>query len=93
MITANELKTKDIKAIEENLSEYNEVGITVRGTAKYVVMTLAQYEKMRAIELDAAYLEVMKDIEKDDYIVESADEHIARFSNNRPKKNAKVHNN
>ncbi|MBL0110291.1 MAG: hypothetical protein IPP42_05245 [Saprospiraceae bacterium] len=78
MITANELKIKGIKAIEASLKDHQEVGITVRGKIKYVVMTLEQYEYMRQIELDHAYQEVMQDFEKGIYVIETAEEHISR---------------
>ena len=73
MITANELKTRGIKAIEENL---NEVGITVHGKVKYIAMTEEQYDQMRASELDVAYDQVMNDIDQGPYTV-SIKNHIA----------------
>ena len=78
MITANELKIKGIKALEEGLKDQKEVAISVRGRTKYIAMTLDQYEYMRQIELDHAYEQVMKDVKEGKYIIESAEEHIAR---------------
>ena len=42
MITANELKTKGITCLEENLANQPEAIITVRGKERFVVMKLDQ---------------------------------------------------
>jgi hypothetical protein len=86
MITANELKTRGIKAIEENLGDHNEVGITVHGKVKYIAMTEEQYDQMRASELDVAYAQVMNDIDQGRYTV-SIKNHIAAIRT-KAKKNA-----
>lgn len=78
MITANELKTQGVKAIEKGLKKNKEVGISVRGKLKYVTMTIEQYEQMRLLELDNAYAEVKRDIEAGRYVVESAEKHVNR---------------
>ncbi len=62
MITANDLKVKGVKAIEEQLANIQEVGISVRGKVKYVAMTVEQFEKMRLAELEYAYEQCKKDI-------------------------------
>ncbi|MEP7323353.1 MAG: prevent-host-death protein [Saprospiraceae bacterium] len=67
MITANELKIKGIKAIEKGLKENKEVAISVRGKAKYVAMTIEQFEFMRQNELDLTYSQVMNDIKEGKY--------------------------
>ena len=79
MITANELKIKGIKALEEHLKDQKEIGITVRGKTKYVAMTIEQYDYMREIELTQAYEQVMKEVAEGKYVVETASEHIARI--------------
>lgn len=84
MITANELKIRGIKAIEEGLKDQPEVAISVRGKVKYVAMTVEQYEQMRVAELEVAYQQVMEDVKAGRYIVESAEEHIARVFNDKP---------
>ncbi len=75
MITANELKIKGVKAIEDGLKDRYEVAITVRGKAKYVAMTIEQYEHMRMAELEMAYQQVMEDIREGRYTT-SLDEHF-----------------
>ncbi len=79
MITANELKTRGVKAIEEQLKESDRTGITVRGKVKYVAMTVEQYDRLREAEISLAYHEVMKEYKGGDYIAETAEEHIDRL--------------
>ena len=78
MITANELKTKGIKAIEEQLLQTSEAAITVHGKVKYVAMTVEQFEKMRLAELEIAYILCKKDIEEGNYTTSLA-EHFAEL--------------
>ncbi|MBK9257076.1 MAG: hypothetical protein IPM42_16475 [Saprospiraceae bacterium] len=78
MITANELKTKGIKAIEEQLAQTPEAAITVHGKVKYVAMTVEQFEKMRMAELEVAYMLCKKDIEEGNYTT-SLEEHFAEL--------------
>ncbi len=80
MITANEIKTRGVKAIEEALQERPRVGITVRGKVKYVVMPVEDYDDMRTRELDQAYEEVMEDIKNGDYTT-SVKDHIQEIKN------------
>ncbi len=75
MITANEIKIKGIKAFDEELKVAKEVGITVRGKVKYVVMTVEEYDKRRELELDLALLEINKEI-KDRNFITSIDQHF-----------------
>lgn len=81
MITANELKVRGVKAIEEELEHRDEVGITVRGKIKYVVMSVEEYDRKRAAELDLALKEVQEDIKNGDYVKETAEEHLDRLWN------------
>lgn len=67
MLTANDIKTRGVKAIEEALTERDRAVITVRGKVKYVVMPVEDYDEMRSRELDAAYAEVMSEIERGEY--------------------------
>ena len=78
MITANELKTKGIKAIEEQLAQTPEAAITVHGKVKYVAMTVEQFDKMRMAELEVAYMLCKKDIEDGNYTT-SLEEHFAEL--------------
>ena len=77
MITANDIKTRGVKAIEEALKKRDRVPITVRGKVKYVVMEVEDYDEMRANELELAYQAVMKDYENGDYTT-SIEEHLKK---------------
>ena len=79
MITANDLKTRGVKAIEEQLQESDRVGITVRGKLKYVAVTVEQYDLLREAEITASYHAVMKDYKEGRYTIESAEEHVERL--------------
>tara|TARA_R110000737_G_scaffold350466_1_gene389555 strand:+ start:575 stop:823 length:249 start_codon:yes stop_codon:yes gene_type:complete len=81
MITANDIKTRGVKVIEEHLEHKDRVGITVRGKIKYVVMPVEEYDEIREKELDLALLETKKEIEDGDCTNETADEHIKRLWN------------
>ena len=80
-VTANELKVQGVKALEKSLEEDGESIITVRGKEKYIVMDMDRYNYLRECELEAAFIESMKDLENKDYFVESVDEHISRLKN------------
>ena len=54
-ITANDLKTRGIAAIEASLAGgRTEAVVSVRGAERYVVMELAQYQRLRECELEAS---------------------------------------
>ena len=56
-ITANQLKTKGVSALEEIVREHQAAMITVRGKSKYVVMGVETYNHLRECELEAAIAE------------------------------------
>ena len=62
MITANELKTKGIACLEENLADNPEAVITVRGKECFVVMKMENYHCLREVELEAALYEAQQDV-------------------------------
>ncbi len=80
-ITANELKTRGVSALEQYLENNPEIVITVRGEEKYVVMSMAQYSHLRECELETALHEARADYETKNYVLESVDEHIQRLKN------------
>ena len=75
-IPANEVKKRGVSIFEELLQKWDEVILSVRGHKKYVVMDIDRYKKLRALELDKAYREVMEDIKNGDYRVLTPKEHI-----------------
>jgi PHD/YefM family antitoxin component YafN of YafNO toxin-antitoxin module len=79
-ITANQLKTKGISAIESNLKDEHELLITVRGKEKFVVMDMQQYNYLRECELDAALHETRSDHKQGKFVAESVEEHIKRVT-------------
>jgi prevent-host-death family protein len=77
-VSANELKTKGIAAIEAVLHEQNEAVITVRGKPRYVVLDITQYDHLRQSEFEVAWLQSKADYATGRYRQETADEHIDR---------------
>ena len=78
-ISANDLKTKGISAIELALSSAPEAIVSVRGKDKFVVMELAHYHYLRECELDAALAETRADLAAGRAIQESPADHLARL--------------
>ena len=78
-ISANDLKVKGIKALEEELTSQSEVAVRVRGQLKYVVMTHEHYQYMRECELEAALSESRADIEAGRYEAVSPGEHLKKI--------------
>ncbi len=76
VVYANDIKKRGVSFVGELLKKFDEVVINFRGKNRYVVMDIERYKKLRALELDQAYKEVMEDIERGDYRVVSAREHI-----------------
>ena len=58
IISANELKTRGVSSISEQLAEEPEAFITVRGKKRYVVMDIEHFQYLRECELESALLEL-----------------------------------
>jgi PHD/YefM family antitoxin component YafN of YafNO toxin-antitoxin module len=82
IVSANDLKTKGIKSIEEALLTQTEVAISVRGRCKYVVMTVDHYQYLRECELEAALAQTKADLEEGRFVKESVAEHLSRIDGN-----------
>lgn len=78
-ITANDLKTKGISALEKALEDGNEAIISVRGKPCYVVMRIHEFEQMREAEIFAAWQEAREALASGDFVVETSEEHIVRL--------------
>lgn len=78
-ISANDLKTKGVAAIEAMLAQHSEAIVSVRGKDRYVVMELAQYNYLRECELEAALAETRADMAAGRCVQESAEAHLARM--------------
>lgn len=79
-ITANELKTKGVTILNDEIADGSEVIITVRGKNKFVVMPIEQYNYLRECELEAALLESKRDIKGGKYIKETVEKHVKRIT-------------
>ena len=79
-ISANELKTKGISAIEKGIEGTGEAIITVRGRQRYVVMDMGHYNYLRERELEAALQQAKAEVAAGDFITESVDDHIRRVT-------------
>jgi prevent-host-death family protein len=79
-VTANELKTRGVSAVEDRLEREEEVIISVRGKDRYVVMSLEKYSRLREFELDIAVMEARADYEAGNIITESVDAHMKRVT-------------
>ena len=78
-ISANDLKTKGISAIELALSTASEALVSVRGKDKFVVMDMAHYHYLRECELDAALAQTRADLAAGRMVQESPEAHLARL--------------
>jgi hypothetical protein len=63
------------------MEHFDEVGITVRGKVKFVVMKVEKFDKLREYELDKALAEARQDIKEGRFVIETLDEHIKRLWN------------
>lgn len=78
-LTANDLKTRGIAAIEESLAHQTEALVSVRGKDRFVVMEVAQYHYLRECELDAALAQSRADVAAGRFVVETAQQHMDRM--------------
>jgi hypothetical protein len=78
-LTANELKTGGVAAIEAALESRTEAIVSVRGKERYVVMEIAQYHYLRECELEAALAQTRSDISAGRFVKESPQAHIKRI--------------
>ena len=78
-LTANDLKTKGISAIEVILATQPEAMISVRGKERFVVMDVAHYHYLRECELDAALAQSRADTAAGRVVAETAAHHMARL--------------
>jgi hypothetical protein len=79
-IAANDLKTRGVASISEQLAENPEAIITVRGKSRYVVMDIDQYHYLRECELEAALMEAREDVKAGRVVMESVADHIKRLT-------------
>lgn len=78
-LSANDLKTRGVSAIESALVDHTEAIVSVRGKERYVVMDLAQYQHLRECELESALAQARADLAAGRASRESAQDHVARL--------------
>ena len=78
-LSANDLKTRGVAAIEALLATQPEAMISVRGKERFVVMEVAHYHYLRECELDAALAQSQTDVAAGRFVDESAAAHVARL--------------
>ncbi len=79
-LTANDLKTRGVAAIESLLATQPEAMISVRGKDRFVVMDVAHYHYLRECELDAALAQTQADLAAGRFVAESAEAHVTRLT-------------
>lgn len=78
-ISANDLKTKAVAAIEAVLSKHAEAIVSVRGKDRFVVMDMAHYHHLRECELQAALAQTRANMAAGHFAHESLEAHLARL--------------
>jgi hypothetical protein len=78
-LTANELKTGGVAAIEAALESQTEAIVSVRGKERYVVMEIAQYHYLRECELEAALAQTRSDMAAGRFVKETPQAHVKRI--------------
>ncbi len=78
-ISANDLKTKGISAIEAILINQPEATISVRGKQRFVVMDMDHYHYLRECELEAALAQSYVELATGMFTKGSADDHLLRL--------------
>ena len=78
-LTANDLKTKGVAAIESVLAVHSEAIVSVRGKERFAVMDIVQYHYLRECELEVALAETRADLAAGRFVQESPEEHVARL--------------
>lgn len=78
-ISANELKTRGIAAIEQVLTTQPEAIVSVRGKDRFVILDMVQYQHLRECELEVALAQARSDVAAGRVVRESPEAHLARL--------------
>jgi hypothetical protein len=76
VISANDLKIGGICAISRALEHEREVGLSVRGELRFVVMEADAYQRLRECELAIALQEARADLAAGRVVHELVDDHL-----------------
>lgn len=75
-ITANDLKTRGIRSVEQIVKTSGEVAITVRGKVRYMIITPEKYDQLREAELEYAVREAKQDLKSGRIAATSIAKHL-----------------
>lgn len=75
-ITANELKTRGIRGVEQLIKKNGEAAITVRGKVRYMIVSPEKYDRLREAELEYAVREAKQDVKSGRIAATSIAEHL-----------------
>jgi hypothetical protein len=75
-LSANDLKTRGVSAIEAVLADHSKAIISVRSKNRFVVMEMVQYRYLRECELDAALAKSKAHIAAGRYKIQTPQEHV-----------------
>jgi hypothetical protein len=78
-ISANDLKTKGVTAIEALLAVQPEAVISVRGKERFVVMDMNHYHYLRECELESALAQTRADLAEGRLVKGSPEDHLKRL--------------
>lgn len=78
-ISANDLKTRGVSAIESALANGSEAIISVRGKNRFVVMPIEQFNYLRECELEAALAQTKADLAEGRFVASSPEAHLDRL--------------
>ncbi len=81
VVTANELKTRGVSAVDAVITADGSAVISVHGKDKYVVLRIEDYNRLREMELDLAIAESMKKIKEGEFNTEGIEAHMKRVLN------------
>lgn len=79
-ITANEIKTNGVAALERALENSPDAIISVRGKDRFVVMDIAHYHHLRECELESALREAKADVLAGRVVRETPAAHLKRVT-------------
>ncbi len=81
IVTAQELKTKGMSALNERAKKFTETFITIHGEKSFAVLTMDQYHYLRECELEAALKESEADLLNGKFKVKTVEGHIKDLKN------------
>lgn len=79
IISANDIKTKGLSNIEKIIEDGNEIFISKRGKAKFVLLSLKEYERLKEADIFKAIIDAETDYKNGKFIIESSEEHFRKI--------------